>query len=72
MNKPIMKQEVAILVSIKSVRQIVFFATNDAVSEFAPYGNIIRDDNVREKYSMFVDARYDFDEVLEYMQGYGQ
>lgn len=72
MNKPVMKQEVKVFVAITVARMIVFYATDDAVTEFDSFGMIRKYDNERNKYSLYVDYRYEFSEVLAYIQNYGK
>ena len=70
-KKPKMKREVAIVFHYEPIRQINFSATDDAVMEFAGYGDITPDPNRTECYIICVDSRYDFGEVLAYIEGYG-
>lgn len=69
MNKPTPKKEVGVLFASKAARHIRFNSTEDAVTEFLSFGKLTIDG--RESYSLFVDSRYDFDEVLAYIQNYG-
>ena len=71
MNKPAPKQEVAILHTINTMKQVVFYATHDAVTEFADFGRIDTYEGSKNKYALTVDARYDFEEVVAYIKGYG-
>jgi hypothetical protein len=71
MNKPQIKREVQITTVIKSVRHIIFYASTDAVAEFEEFGEVLPSTNTRELYNLFVDARYDFGEVVAYIEGYG-
>lgn len=70
-TKPQMKREVAIVFHYEPLRQVTFYATADAVTEFKEYGNIRTDPDRSECYILIVDARYDFGEVLAYIQNYG-
>lgn len=70
MNKPVMKKEVEIDFIYRSARTIHFYATNDAASEFNDYGDL--DSYIRPNtFCLVVDARFDFDEVVEYIKNYG-
>ena len=71
MTKPKMKREVAIVFNYEPIRHIVFYATTDAVTEFELYGDIVPDINRSERYTLYVDSRYEFAEVLAYIQNYG-
>lgn len=71
MTKPRMKREVAIVFHYEPVRHITFYATTDAVTEFEPYGDIVPDPARSECYTLHVDSRYEFAEVLAYIQNYG-
>ena len=70
MQRPTIKREVATTFQDKNTRIIWFYATQDAVTEFNRYG-LIRDTNRPDYYYIAVDARFDFDEVLAYIQNYG-
>lgn len=72
MNKPVMKQEVAIQGYNETFRVITFYATQDAVTEFEGFGRIKNFDDIRDKYNLYMDARFDFAEVLAYIQNYGK
>ena len=71
MKKPIMKKEVAISYFMKLVREIVFYSTDDAATEFERYGQLTQDETISDKYRLAVDPRFDFDEVVEYVESYG-
>jgi hypothetical protein len=71
MDKPIPKREVAVYTVIQAVRQINFHATNDAVTEFDEFGTRVDAGGILGGYSLYVDSRYDFDEVLAFIEGYG-
>ena len=66
MTMPRMKQEVAIDWHDKNQRIIYLFATVDAKLTIQKFGDI---DHAGEtnQYRLSVDARYDFDEVVAYI-----
>ena len=72
---PQMKREVAIagVFNINHLRRIDFYSTADAVIDFMQFGYLQKygDGTSRDKYSLYVDPRYDFDEVVKYMENYG-
>ena len=71
MEKPTMKREVAIQSVFNSQGlqpSIVFYASPDAVYEFQVFGEIMP---WGSGYKLFVDPRYDFDEVVKYIENYG-
>ena len=70
MNKPVMKKEVEIDNFSRMMRTIYFYATNDAASDFAEYGYIEKY-IYPNSYRLIVDARFNFDEVVEYIKNYG-
>lgn len=72
MIKPVMKQDVAVLTSVENSKMIVFYATNDAVTEFVDFGEVIKRPDGKNKYNLYVDPRFDFAEVLAYIQNYGK
>lgn len=67
--KPQMKQEVAI--RYVGNHLIMFYATNDAMADFVEFGDIILGLN-RNEWWLTVDARYDMDEVVDYISNYGK
>lgn len=70
MEKPRPKKEVAIQTAIKTTRTIFFFASKDAIEEFKDFGHISQDIN-GGLIVLNVDMRYDFDEVVNYIENYG-
>ena len=70
MIKPIPKTEVKIDWASRSLYMIRFFASNDAAVEFAEFGSLSL--GFAGGFTLFVDARYNFDEVVAYIEGYGQ
>ena len=70
-QEPLMKREVAVEFYYEPIRHINFYATADAATEFEQYGTLLPDPNRRDGYRLEVDARYDFGEVLAYIQNYG-
>jgi hypothetical protein len=70
MNKPKIKKELAVRDYNERYRWIAVNATNDAIQEYAEFGDVHCID--REKYTLQVDARFDFEEVLAWMQSHGE
>ena len=68
--KPQPKKEVAIAGQNESVRHIAFYASADALEDFKEFGIISQALNDKERYSLMVDARYDFNEVLAYIENW--
>lgn len=71
MKKPTIKKEVAVVDAFLFTRRISFYSSRDALGDFQEFGEITEFDNVANKYILIVDSRFDFNEVLEYMQTYG-
>ncbi len=69
-NKPQMKREVA--VDYHDGRRILFYSTRDALSDIQSFGQITPYTTVSDKYTLLVDTRFDFSEVLDYMENYGK
>jgi len=70
-KKPTIKREVAVTFALESVGQIDFYATSDAVTEFEKFGAIDPSGRgLADHYTIRVDARYDFNEVLDYIKAY--
>lgn len=63
---PSMASEVAI--DSHSSSSVRFYATNDAVQDFCRFGHITREGAY---YVLWVDMRYNLEEVIEYIENYG-
>ena len=74
MDKPQIKEEVAIVGKNKEEGWIVFWANPIYENAFSEYGVLTTHakgvSSVQKQ--LLVDGRYDFDEVLEYMESYGE
>jgi hypothetical protein len=72
MDKPAMKREVAIRDVLPITKTLYFFASQDALSDLEEFGMIRRlpvlGNNV---YELLVDPRFDFDEVVRWIEEYG-
>lgn len=68
-EKPQLKCEVAIDIILPTARMIYFYASADAISDFRDFG-FVRDVG-RWGHLLCVDARYDFAEVVKYIENYG-
>jgi len=69
MNKPTPKREVAIDGHIKSLGMIYFYSSRDAAEDFREFGHMSTSEE-GNKYTLFIDKRFDFDEVLAYIENY--
>jgi len=65
MNTPTMKRNLAVTHQDKPGRVIHFQASPELAEKLKPFGNV---EKLADVYSMRVDARYDFDEVLAYVE----
>lgn len=72
MQKPQMKREVMVKNFYAGVGYIGFYSTADASTEFSEFGTLRVSDSEDNLYYLYVDIRFDFDEVLEFIKGYGQ
>lgn len=70
MEKPKMKREIGIVGYSEKHRLIFFDATLDAAQDLNEFGWLTRPLQY-SSYHLFVDARFDFFEVLKYIQNYG-
>ena len=71
MTKPTKQSEVAISFTDKIQYIIDLFASRDAAEDFATFGYISNNAHITEdEYTLFVDRRYDFDEVVAYIKEY--
>lgn len=68
--KPKIKKEVAVSWVYKPVGIIYLYATNDAANELSEFGDLFQRDS--GEWRMIVDPRFDFDEVLAYIERYGE
>jgi hypothetical protein len=70
--KPQMRTETGITLIMPDTRHIGFDATPDAASEFSEFGQLEKIDWMGENhYHLYVDARFNFEEVVTYIQNYG-
>lgn len=70
MKKPTLQREVGIVRIFNRARVITFNATQDSSTEFEGFGNLSYSVSMKY-YTLTVDARYDFDEVVKYIEEYG-
>ena len=71
MNKPNPKREVAIRLYYPTLMIIDFYATEDAATEFREFGQLERDPMYTNGWHLIIDSRFDFEEVLRYIENYG-
>jgi len=67
MEKPKPKKEVAVGTISEKERVVFFNASRDAAGDFAEFGFITEFETC---YLLFVDRRFDFNEVVTYMENY--
>jgi hypothetical protein len=72
MKKPAPKTEVTINSVHHHVRMIFFDATADAASDFAEFGTLSSPEKTSSGYLLFVNGRFDFDEVVQYIENYAK
>lgn len=72
MKKPQMKKEVEITHVFNFDNEVWFHATQDAVADFRSFGSVTERKGRPDWYSIDVDARFDFDEVVNYIRSYGR
>ena len=73
MVKPTPKKEVAVswYCDGGGIKAIYFYSTTDALPDFVSFGKITEWTS-QDYYQLKVDPRFDFKEVLEYIQRYGE
>ena len=71
MYKPTMQREVAIDWIYKGRRIVYFFSSPDAKLAFADFGDIHPSGHT-DQYCLQVDPRFEFDEVVLYIENYGK
>ena len=69
-TKTVMQKPIAINFASKKWSYVSFYATPVDAKEFEQFGQIFEWGGDAEKYSLYVDGRFDFDEVLAYIKTY--
>lgn len=67
MKKPTMKRVTTVTFSNKTNGFIEVYTTKQIAKALKKFGNVAGA-GIKDKYMLTVDARYDFDEVLEYVE----
>jgi len=70
MSKPQLTKEVATSFVYKARLIIEFYGTPDAAKDFESFGEVALNPGKQAQYTLYVDARYDFDEVVLYVENY--
>lgn len=70
-KKTVMQKEVAINEVVPFATLATFYATGDAASEFAEYGKLVPSIRTPNLYFLYVDRRFNFDEVVAFIENYG-
>ena len=68
MNKPKMKKSLVVDFMLEDDGYITFFAARGIADELPVFGHMYPIGN--DKYALRIDPRYDFGEVLDYIQNY--
>ena len=73
MDKPKMKKEIALDCAIQTSLSwsIYFYASQDAVVDVSTFGKVTSLQSKGDWYLLEVDRRFDFNEVVAYIQNYG-
>ena len=69
-TKPVMQTPIAINFASKKWSYVSFYATPVDAKEFEQFGQIFEWGGDAEKYSLSVDHRFNFDEVVAYIECY--
>ena len=70
MSKPVMKTDIAIDWAGKTTRIMYIYATAEALADIARFGDV--EEAPYGQHLLRVDARYDFDDVVAYIENYGK
>lgn len=70
--KPQAKREVGVPYYSKEQKHITIHCGQDAITEFKDFGDVCLHTDKADRWTLYVDGRFDFDEVLAYIQSYGQ
>lgn len=65
------KQEVMVKTTYAQVGYIYFYAKTSAAIKFKKFGTLLASGEEFTSWTLKVDPRYDFDEVVAYLEGYG-
>ena len=71
MNKPEPKREAAVDRYHETAGSIDFYASPDALEDIKEFGYVLPDPIIPNRYILYVDKRYNFQEVLAYIEKYG-
>ena len=69
-TKPVKQNSPIIKFTSKELSYVSFYATPVDAKEFEQFGQIFEWGDDGEKYSLYVDSRFDFDEVVAYIKNY--
>ncbi len=69
---PVMKCEIGVAFALPLMNYIRFWATPDAASDLRQFGILTQAEEASALYTLEVDARFDFAEVIAYLQAYGK
>lgn len=69
---PVMKREVAVASENENQFLITFYSTRDALADIQQFGEVYPFSSTSEKYFLYVDRRFDFADVLAYIENYGE
>ena len=67
--RPTMQTDFAVISYYEGTRRISFHATASAAENFEGFGRLY-DDGIYGGYDLYVDPRYDFQEVLDYLKAW--
>ena len=70
MNKPKMKRSLVVDFILEDDGYITFFTARGIADELSVFGHMYPFDNIPNKYTLRIDPRYNFGEVLDYIQNY--
>ena len=69
-TKPVMQKLITIGVAKKEYNYVSFWAPADVVKEFEQFGKLTNWPSQPERYRLSVDGRFDFDEIVAYIENY--
>lgn len=69
-EKPVMKSKTAVVFKNSSDGVIRFYADPEAIKDFSEFGSIL--DGFNGAHFLYVNGRYDFDEVVNYIENWGK
>lgn len=70
--RPVMKRVVGIVSKNETMKTVNFVTNSDIAHDLEEYGTVIEDDVFQAQYLLFIDPRYDFEDVVKWIESYNE